>query len=221
MIEKNSTTISGDNNTNLVALNSEKINDYIFNLYDDVAFNLHASITQNPNDRDIALRACRAKPILFKHLNETFRDDDEICEIAFKKYGHALKYASDKIKDNLKLVKLAVKQKSSAIKYASERIRKDKKLTLFAVSKCGWALEDVWEDFKDDKEVVLAAVKHHGYAIQYASKRLQEDKDVIETALAQNPTALNALKTPEELDEEFNTHSSRGGFHFFKDNENE
>lgn len=171
-------------------------------------------------DTTIMKKAVAMNGLLLQHVDETLRNNREICDLAIAHTPYAFKYVGEEIKKDVELT-IKVLQESgmlgkdihpihynnkdiikatltSKISYSilekmSDELRNDKNFIMEIIN-----LEHNFEvlgftTLKDDKDVVLAACAKSPRSIVSASKRLQNDFDVVLCVVQQPSLTLNFL----------------------------
>ena len=165
---------------------------------------------QNTSSIITLQRMIKKMPVLFKYLNDSFKNNDQfLCDIRRYEGVSVFRYAhpdmvrdaikgrvillgdvSDELRADKVFVKMAVQVDSQNFLAASDELKADKEFVLAVIEKNPSALQFANTNFRDDREVVMAAVKRYRLALQYASARLQNDKAFVLAVIEKNPSAL-------------------------------
>jgi len=140
---------------------------------------------------------------VLRHASQELQKDREIILEAVKADGLYLEYVDDEFKEDEELVEIAIATCPQMLKYANENQRSNKKLAAKAVNVDGIALQYLAYSLKNDPKIVLTAVTNNGKALQYASDELRKNKEIVEAAIENDASAalhtFDAQKALEKL----------------------
>lgn len=97
----------------------------------------------------------------------------ELCLIAMKSDGRALKYVPRKIIDR-EIVIEAIKNNPKSLTHAPLEMKNDFEIVLEAVKKDGETIRSASKELRNNPFIVYAAISNTPYAFEYVSKSLKE-----------------------------------------------
>lgn len=130
------------------------------------------------NDPDIISECAH---LVFKFLDEQYRDDEALFLRAFRRDRTNYKYASDRIKNKREYVLMALSADGRLLEFVPEIYKDDRESVMIAlVNNSLEAFQFTSERMRDDKEIALLAMYKYGRAnYEYLSLRLQNDTEMI------------------------------------------
>jgi len=120
--------------------------------------------------RDHAMAVVTKDSLNLAMLPMLYKNDPDICRVAVRKFGYALKHASPGMQSDKEVVALACRNWARAIQFASDALKDDRIFIINIVKQnppsSADALQYASDNVKNDKAAVIAAVEAHGRAMK-------------------------------------------------------
>ncbi len=184
---------------NLVA-NDIKHGKNIFN-HSDSKENFITVKEPDLKDRETVISLLMDDGFYLKELDDEYREDKELIDIAIRYNAETFKYIADHLKNDEDYIYELIKKEGRVLKFVNKRFKKDKKLVLLAIESTAYALANAHKSLRADKEVVMSAINKNALVLKYAEASLQADEDILLASVNNNIDALK-YAPPSVIDNE-------------------
>lgn len=154
------------------------------------------------NDREEVITLLKSDGFYLKLLDEKYRADKELIDIAINYSADTFTYIADSLKNDATYIYELVKKEGRVFEFVNSRFKKDKNLVLLAIETTGYALDYAHKSLKADKEVVMAAVRKDPNVLEYADESLKSDEEILLTIINNDVDVFNRYASPSVMDNE-------------------
>ena len=130
------------------------------------------------NDRNFIIELLKLEFFgnIFKYLNSSFKNDEEIILLALKKDMDNFKFIDEGLKNNKDFIIKALKANGRIFQYLDNKYKSNKEaLKIALLSGYGTPFISASDELKNDKELTTLAIKNFPLMLKYASEELRND----------------------------------------------
>ena len=130
---------------------------------------------------------------ILKYATNAFKSNKQFMLEAIQKYPSSYRWIDESLKEDRDICLAVVSTEGRLLKLLPKKYHSDIEMVEAAVSNNGLALFDASKNLRANKKIVEIAVKNNGYALRYASAELRGNSELITLARKNSDTVFNAI----------------------------